>query len=345
MASECPFCKGELGEDDSWGIFQAGLIEIPAGEGDFLRSQTETVRKWEPRVRQHNEDNDRASRVLLCSKTQNLSALKGILTWKLINLAKPGLRWLFGLPSTKSLKRNLKCFKTRWVLESRALSTGKRTKKLRELGEVKLKFWRRIQVTNLIMHAQLQAGCLKLDSCWNPTCSKSHQYKVHFCQTALGHVVSYYRLKPDSSPVWWNSRLCSAVLQRKASVFSPASVFFPQLQSALWQRGSPALTPCCNGQQVWKQPVFHPESDTRVRSTLYDCGTSDSSTDDWLRVKWGGCMAAQSEFPVFLLVMMFSMCFVLTLLRCKWWDQIQIWPYHMSCLWRTMEKRRERAAE
>lgn len=52
------------------------------------------------------------------------------------------------------------------------------------------------------------------------------------------------------------------------------------------------------------------------------CGTSDSSTGDCLIVKWV-YMWAKSEFLVCRLMVMFYMCFVLTLLRCKWQDWIQ----------------------
>ena len=159
MASECASSEDKLGEDGAWGIFQAGLIEIPPGKWDLARRQEGLFQYWNSEklgVEKESDDtlesNYHTLGVLLCSKIWNLSALKGILTWKLV---KPGLLGFFGLPSMKGLKWSPKCLWTRWVLENRALSTKKGTKKLRKLGEVKLKFWRRIQVMNLIfsMHS------------------------------------------------------------------------------------------------------------------------------------------------------------------------------------------------
>lgn len=116
MASECAFSEDKIGEDGAWGIFQAGLTEIPPGKWDLVRRQKGLCQYWnseklgvEKESGNTLEGNDHTLGVLLCSKIWNLSALKGILTWKLVNLVKPGLLGFSSLPSMKGLKWSPRC--------------------------------------------------------------------------------------------------------------------------------------------------------------------------------------------------------------------------------------------
>lgn len=111
MASECVSSEDKLGEDGAWRIFQAGLIEIPPGKWHLARRQEGLLQYWntekmgvEKESDNTLEGNDHTLEVLLCSKIWTLCVLKGILTWKLVNLVKPGFLGFFWVTINEEVK-------------------------------------------------------------------------------------------------------------------------------------------------------------------------------------------------------------------------------------------------
>ena len=176
------------------------------------------------------------------------------------------------------------------------------------MSEVKLKFWSKIQVMILILACTVTASLLETiqNSCQNPTGLKAHGNKWLAPDCPWPHGI----LLP--SKMWQYSRLLqfqfllSSIPEKSISLCSSFSPVSDRKAPLPWLHITMVIR-CGNSLYFIQNQIL----------LLSDCSNSDCLIAKWVYI------GAQTEFPVFILVVRIYTYFVLTLLRCKWQDQIQ----------------------